>query len=165
MTDPTAPSRSRLDPGWLFLLPGIAALAAAALLPIQDGLAEVRHQAQRVEAVAQHTQERLDRHRKYLEALEAGNPTLARSLAMSQLNLAPPDRRPLSPGEGLPSASIFEELEPPPPEVPPREVRQSRLHRLTTDPKLRPWFIAGGMLAIVVGLLPPSERTAPADED
>ncbi|MBX3365098.1 MAG: hypothetical protein KF866_10060 [Phycisphaeraceae bacterium] len=165
MTTQPRTARAGFDPGWLFLIPGVVALAAAALLPIQDSLEEVRWQAHRMNLVAQHAEERLDRHRRYLAALEAGDPTLARSLASSQLNLAPPDRRPLAPGASLPPASVFDDLNPPPPDPPAFAPKRSRLHRLATDQKLRPWFIAGGMLAIVVGLLPPTDARRPEAQD
>ena len=156
--------RGLFDPGWLFLLAGMAALAAAALIPAQDRLDEIRWQVARMEAVEASHQERLDRYQRYLEALEAEDPALARSLAASQLNLAPEDRVPLAPGVGLPSASVFEGLEPGPTQVPVREVRVSRLHSLATGRKTRPWMLAGGMLAVAIGLMPRTEARRAEDE-
>lgn len=160
--------RALFDPGWLFLLAGMAALAAAALIPAQEKLDEIRWQVTRMEAVEGSHAERLHRYERYLEALKEQDPALARSLAASQLNLAPADRVPLAPGTSLPSASVFDALEPGPVVLPAREKRRSRLAALAMGHKTRPWVVAGGMLAIVIGLMPrsePSRRVEPDEPD
>ncbi|MCC6285355.1 MAG: hypothetical protein IT439_08655 [Phycisphaerales bacterium] len=152
--------RALFDPGWLFLLPGVTLLSAAVLIPQHDRLAEVRWQAERMQVVAEHARERQTRYETFSRALEARDPALLRSLAASQLNLLPEDRAPLIPGDSLPPASVFPALEPPP--VTPPELRKStsRLHALIVDPGTRTWVLAGAILAIMIGLLPRTERAA-----
>ncbi|HBS29143.1 MAG TPA: hypothetical protein DEB06_06755 [Phycisphaerales bacterium] len=150
----------RLDPGWLFLIAGLALLSATVMIPAADDLAEARWHRDRAIAVERWRAQRLANHSDYADALNRRDPSLVLSLAATQLNLAPAGRSVMvdasSPGR-MPSASVFPGLEP-------RFVPASRpdrpgslLQRLATGAQTRLWlFIAGAML-VLIGLLPPSE--------
>ena len=160
---PTHPAPIALfDPGWLFLLAGLALLAATVLIPAADELAEVRLQRDRALMLEAHRVTRIDRYGEYLGALDREEPSLVVALAESQLNQIPQGRQPIIeqpqplvgvPGAGA-SASVFAGLEPPPPTLPERVRIDSRLERWTTNDTTRPWLIAGGALCLLIGLLP-----------
>lgn len=145
------------DPGWLYLLAGIALLAATVLIPAFDELAEVRWQRDRALALERHRLERLQRHTDYLEALDRQEPSLVLALAASQLNQIPEGRTLIlePPDNASASASVFAGLEPPsPPALPERVEVDSALKRLATDNQTRPWLLAAGGVCLLVGLLP-----------
>lgn len=152
-----------VDPGWLFLLAGIAVLAATILIPATDDLAQARWERERALAQEQRRRDRIANYTRYLDALERADRQLVLSLASSELNLIPKDRDPLP---GMPrgqadSATIFASLEPPPLRWADRPVPDSLLYRWTTDDRRRLWLIAGGALSCLMGLLPPTRSHAP----
>jgi len=150
----------RFDAGWLFLLAGVALLGAATLVPAADDLAEARLLRDRALLYEQLHQSRLDRHWTYLSALERGDEGLIRSLAASQLNIAPVDRGLIEPLDAaLPArASIFAELEPDPIPAPQRRRVGSVLERLTTNTRSHLWVIFVGSALLLIGLIPPASR-------
>jgi len=150
----------RLDAGWLFLLAGLAILAATVLIPAHDDLRRAEHVRDIALTQEAMHRERLDRHQIYLDALERGDPRLARSLAASQLNLVPVDHRPMRDiDRGLPaSASIFGALEPKPRPAPVLHHVDSLLDRLVLNPSTRLWILSAGVVCLLVGLLPPASR-------
>lgn len=148
------------DAGWLFLLPGLAILAAAVLIPAYDDLQEANWARDRAAAVEKHRLERIDRYGTYLDALEREDPSVVTSLAASQLNMVPETFEPIAPptDPGQLNASVFPLLEPDAfsdPELPPKRNR-STLERLATGSSTRLWLIAGGALCVIIGLMPPS---------
>lgn len=154
---------SRFDPGWLFLLAGLATLSATALIPAHDDLARAEVQRDRALAIEARAAERLARYSEYLDALHRGDRSVALSLAATQLNLAPRDRRvlELSPAGWDPSvfdASVFGDLEPAPTPLPEANLPETALRRLATDERARLWLIAGGAMCVLVGLLPVGVR-------
>lgn len=146
------------SPGWLFILAGIGILGCAMLVPAQLELRDARFARDRAREAEAHREARLKNYRTYLQALEEGQPSLVMSLAASQLNQIPTDRSPI-PGMTEVSradASVFAALEPPPiPEVTQTKV-ESMLVKLTTNDSLRLWLVAGGILSLMLGLLPAS---------
>ncbi len=146
-----------VDPGWLFLLAGLAILAATVIVPAQMDLRKARWLRDRALAVEAHRQQRLERYREYLSAIENKEPSLVLSLAASQLNMIPADREAI-PGSAHPlrDASVFPALEPPALELPEYHAVDSLLVRWTTDDHKRLWLIGAGALCVLVGLLPPS---------
>lgn len=170
--EPTAPPEPsggplfNLDPGWLFLGAGLALIAATVLIPAVSDLRDAQHNRSRALAVETFRKERLDNYASYLDALRSHDPTLIRSLAATQLNLAPSDRQAmLNRAEaGLPSANVFASLEPKLKSTPPRREPSTLLQRWTTDEKRRVWLIAIGALSILVGLLPASKQRRPISE-
>lgn len=151
--------RSILDPGWLFLVAGLALIASAVLIPAQDARAEARWQRDRAVALQDHRTERLTRYERYLDAIHAGGETIARSLAASQLNLVPQGHATLRVAPGRRDASVFGALEPPPLKLPSRRASDSRLRQLTVNPDTRPWVLASGIFAVLIGLLPVARAT------
>lgn len=152
-----------LDPGWLFLIAGVALVGATVLLPALDDLGEVRAQRDRALALERHRLARLENHQQYLAALEREEPALVKALAATQLNKIPEDRAlvleppgMLSDPSGSIAASPLAGLEPGPLVLPERTPVRSTLHRLTTEPGTRPWVMAAGMLLILLGVLPKS---------
>lgn len=149
-----------LDPGWLYLLAGIAILAATVLVPAVDELEAVRFERDRALLLEQHRVQRLVRYEAYLAALERKEPSLILALAASQLNqipqgrnliLEPPD---VFAGGGSASASVFSGLEPPPIKLAERQRVDSILSRWTNSDRSRTWLIAAGAVCLLMGLLP-----------
>jgi hypothetical protein len=153
-----------IDPGWLYLLAGIAIIGATVLIPAMDELGDVRLQRDRALALEDHRAQRLQRYENYLGALEREEPSLVMALAASQLNQIPSDRSLiLESPESVPppaSASVFTGLEPPPLHLPERTPIDSVLERWTTSERSRPWLIAAGALCLLLGLLPRSRLGA-----
>jgi hypothetical protein len=162
---PAPPPIALFDPGWLFLIAGIAVLVATVLIPAADELGEVRLQRDRALALERHRAERISRYEAYLQALEAQEPSLVMALAQSQLNQIPQGRAliierpaPLIGAGAAVSASVFADLEPPPPKLPERARVDSVLQRWASSEMLRPWLIAGGAVCLLIGLLPRAGR-------
>jgi hypothetical protein len=158
-----APSRSLVDPGWLFVIAGIVLLLATVLIPAAEQLRRANWQRDRALLVEKHRQERLTRYREFATALERGERSLVLALAASQLNQVPADRTPIGVGKksgytdiNAGSASIFPNLEPDPIELPEFRHFDSTLSRMVTDDKTRPWIIVVGAVLVFVGVLPAS---------
>lgn len=164
MSDTEVPTRSEtarpiVEPAWLFLAAGIAILAAVVIVPAYEDLAEARFRRDRALAVEVHRDLRLARYEEFLGAIESRDPSLAISLAATQLNQIPVGRAALlpSPGTGAGDASVFPSLEPEPLELPERERQRTRLERLVMEESSRKWVLIVGAVCVLVGLLPPSE--------
>ncbi len=149
-----------IDAGWLFLVAGLALLAATVLIPAADDLAEARWRRDRAVAVENYRVRRLENYSDFLDALARQDQTLVLSLAATQLNLAPENRVPmLDPAElGTHSASVFPALEPAFIPAPPPKRPASTLQRWATDNRRRLWLIVSGGVCVLVGLLPPARR-------
>ncbi len=151
----------RFDPGWLFLISGVAILAATVLIPARQELAVAAWSRDRALAIEKHRTDRLNRYTTYLKAVERGDESVLLSLAASQLNMSPIDRVPLSAmaDPGVTNASVFPDLEPDPVRIAEKPVineQSSTLTRWTTSDQWRLWLMAGGILCVMIGLLPPS---------
>lgn len=148
----------RIDAGWLFLLAGLGVMCAAVLIPAHDDLAHAHYERDRARAIESWHAQRVENYARYLDALRDGDETLVLSLAAMQLNMIPAGSRPLvtSVRPHATSASVFPELEPAFTAPSPPEFYESRLRRWATDSRLRLWMIAGGAMAVLFGLLPPS---------
>lgn len=155
-----------LDAGWLFLLPGLAMLAATVLIPAYDDLMEARWVKARTAAIEQNRLDRLKHYGMYLDALEREDPSVVMSLAASQLNMIPESFEPLAPSSDPAnlSASVYALLEPEPADVtaaqPARD--KSRLEGWATNERNRVWLIVGGGFCVLIGLLPPVSARAKA---
>ena len=141
-------------------------IASAVLIPASEALTEARYARDRALVTETHRVARLDKHRAYLEALDERQPALIAQLKAIQLNQYPDGMRPLgelSLDPGRASASVFGMLEPPVPEMPaePRHrTERSMLANLATGDPSRLWFLAGGGLCLLLGVLPPDEELA-----
>jgi hypothetical protein len=157
-----------IDPGWLFIIAGMGLIGSSLLIPAVDSLAEARHLRDRALTIEQHRLDRIIRHEEFLEGLHVKDPTLALSLAASQLNQIPSDRNPMpitaseakSTDEplGLSDASVFPALEPPPIELPVRKRGNSLLEQLVLSPKTGLWVGLTGAVCVLIGLLPRARR-------
>lgn len=149
------------SPSWLFLIAGFALLAAAVILPAQADLRVVVWQRDRALAAEAIQKERFFRHQQYLAAVESRDPTVVRSLVLTQLRRLPEDRTPLIGArlsrDQLPDANILPDLDPPQAMPPPPPEPRSLLERLTTRRSSRPWLVIVSALLVLVGLLPASE--------
>lgn len=163
---------SRCDPGWLFLLTGIALIAAVVILPARDDLDQAEWMRDQILAEEAYRGEQLARHSNLLQSLRAEDPKVVRWLAASQLNMAI-EGHDVLPAAAMPrgtrrEADVFEMLNPvydaPASPSPP----DSLLHRLAVDERARLWVVLGGAMCIFYGLLPAAAaRTRPvgAPED
>lgn len=155
-----SPNPKFFDPTWLFLVAGVALLAATVLVAAQDDVEEAQHLRDQVLAVETHRETRLNNYKEFLAALDEKQPALVQSLASSQLNQIPADRAAI-PGtvqDNTVDASVFPALEPQPVVLPVRTRVDSTLRRLATTDGTRIWLLAGGALCILLGLLPASRR-------
>jgi len=144
-----------LDPGWLYLVAGLALIASTVLVGAVDNLQQVEWQRDRALALEAHRLERLRRYEVYLGALEREDPDLVLALAASELNELPASRAALEPPASGHS-TIFAGLEPEPIELPARVINGSMLSRLATSESARPWLLAIGAICLFVALLPPA---------
>lgn len=147
----------RFDTGWLYLLPGLALICATVLIPAYDDLSSAEFQRSQAFALEQYRSERLRSYTAYLTALSRNDETVLLQLAATHLNLIPSGKEVLIAPAGQISdlpASPFPALEPEyRPPSPPVQV-DSLLRRLSVQDTTRLWMIAGGMMCILIGLLP-----------
>lgn len=148
----------RLDPGWLFMLAGIALVGATVLIPALDDLRQAEWNRDRARAVETYRKDRLSNYSQYLEAVRSEDRTLVVSLAATQLNLAPADKQPMLDASqaGLPPVEVLAALEPAlhlPPQPP---APHSVLQRWATDPEIRPLLLGAGGICVLIGFLPAS---------
>ena len=149
MAAPTAPSsRPFFDPGWLFLLAGLALLGSLVIIPAYEDVAQARFRRDLVLAIEKHRENRMSRYEEFIGAVDNREPSLLVSLAESQLNQIPTDRGalPFAGNDGKPNASVFPSLEP--------EPLISRLEELTTGERSRPFVLLVGAICVLLGLLP-----------
>lgn len=150
---------SLIDPGWLFLIAGLAMIGATLLIPAADQLAHAQYLRDSAQKIQAHREDRLKAYVDYHEAVQTRDRSLVMSLAASQLNQIPADRAPI-PGmsDGTPraltNASVFPALEPPPLQLAPKREVDSFLKRLATGETTRLWMIAGGAACVLIGVLP-----------
>ncbi|USN99323.1 MAG: hypothetical protein H6810_01200 [Phycisphaeraceae bacterium] len=152
-----APSRSLIDPGWLFLIAGLTLMGAAVLIPARRDLDLALWRRDRVLAAEMNRLERLTRYETYLDALRHRDETVVRQLASTQLGLAPADSQVLLlVGEGeAEDASVFRALEPRPLELPQPHEIHSVLARLALGGRSQLWLLAASAMLVLIGLLPP----------
>lgn len=150
----------RFDPGWLFIVAGVAIVAASVLIPARQDVVRAQWQRDRAIASERFHAERLGNYSTYLDAVHRHDPTVVVSLAATQLNLIPAGKQVmLSPGDlSLPPADVFAQLEPTFTDVPAPTPPRSLLQKWSTDPRTAPWLMAVGGLFVLIGLLPMSKR-------
>ncbi|HWB20610.1 MAG TPA: hypothetical protein VG711_09940 [Phycisphaerales bacterium] len=143
----------QVDPGWLFVFAGVAACAAAVLIPAQQDLGKLQSQLAMMKAEEAQAVDSLEAHAQFLDSLERGEPELTRRLAASQLRLVPKGESPVLLTLQNP-APITDWLESTTPFHLPQQDPQppSLLSRLADGPH-RLWLLAGGAFAVFLGLL------------
>jgi hypothetical protein len=142
------------DPGWLYLIAGLAMFAALILIPAGRDVQQLRGQLRRLHEEHAGISERLAAHSSFLDALDRADPDLVRRLAASQLNQAPENAIPLLLAANR-SASVTAWIESSlagrtlPEDATPR---RSRLARLADGP-YRLWLLGGSILSVFIGLV------------
>lgn len=154
-----------IDPGWLFLLSGLALIGATVLIPAQADLEDARWLRDRALLIEQHREERIRNYEDYLGALRRMEPALVLSLTQVQLNQLP-EGKAIIPGTAethSANASVFPPLEPGTLRMDDRRVQaedRSMLSRLAMGERSRLWVLGLGAACILFGLLPVSRRNS-----
>jgi len=156
---PAREASGLIDPGWLFLVAGLALIGATVLIPAADDLQHAQYLRDSALRVQEHREKRLEAYQGFHEAVKSQDRSLVMSLAASQLNQIPADRAPIpGMGDGTPraltNASVFPALEPPPLKLHERVQVDSTLKRLATGETTRLWLIAAGAACVLIGVLP-----------
>ncbi len=141
------------DPGWLFLVAGIALIVSAAVIPEAEKVHAMRTQLTAIGAAEEHNAARITACSRFLDDLKGGDQGLVRRLAASQLNLMPRGETALLVATSIdstPSDWIEASVLPPPFE--PEEYPDTLLARWTLGPQ-RLWVIAAGAFAVFLGLI------------
>jgi hypothetical protein len=142
-----------LDPGWPFVLAGLALLVAGILIPAQRELHDLRNEWRKVEAEETRMYGRLQAYDQFLSELKSGDPQLVRRLASAQLNRVPEGEEPLllTPGVNHTVAQWIDESVPTP-TFTPDPYPDTLLSRLAAGPN-RLWLLASSVFLLFVGLL------------
>lgn len=142
-----------LDPGWLFIIAGLAMCAAAIIVPAQTDLGQLRQQLGELEEEEAMLAARLRAHAGFLDDLHRGDSALVKRLAAAQLNVVPEGERPVLLVRSA-SASVADWIEATVREQPLArpESSSSALGRLTEGPQ-RLWLLGGSVFSVFVGLL------------
>jgi hypothetical protein len=143
----------RIDPGWLFTLAGLAVMVAAALLPAERDLHELRQQLAAIEFREARNAERVAAYDRFLRELAGRDPVLLRRLAASQLNLMPEGQEPLLMATSI-EHTVSDWIEDTVPEAefeaaPPPDTLLTRL----ADGERRLWLMGGGAMVVFLGLV------------
>lgn len=151
----------RFDPGWLFLISGIAAIVLTVIIPARRNLEDTRWERDKALSVEAQRQQRVKNYQEYLAALDRQDEAVMLSLASVQLTKSPAERVPLldPPDPGKHSASVFPSLEPGAVRElahPASNRRVSALERWSTNAQTRLWILALGVMCVLIGLLPAS---------
>lgn len=149
-----------LDAGWLFVIAGLAVIAAAVLIPAFDDLDEARWQRDRAVAIEKHRTQRLERYAEYIAAVDRRDENVVRALVAEQLNKVPQGWSTLEPvsDPAAKDASVFPALEPDPLEIDPRTPVDSALSRMARDDRTRLLMVIGGAVAVLIGVLPAARK-------
>ncbi len=140
------------DPGWLFIIPGLALCAATILIPAHMDLQTLHSQYSDLRQDESHTLSRLAARANFIDQLESQNPRLLAHLASNQLNLMPAsDTAVLVDTAGTANVLAWIDSTLPSPNPSPDRPAQSRLARWATGPH-RLWLFAAGVMAIFIGL-------------
>jgi len=147
------------DPGWLFILSGLALCAAGILLPAQADVEALQRQLEQLRDEESRALARLKAHADFLDQVDRADPALIKRLAAAQLNLVPEGDRPVlratsntAPVTNWVDSTVSFDIRPPKPQP------VSTLSRWATGPQ-RLWMFGGGILAVFIGvLLSPESR-------
>lgn len=143
----------RFDPGWLFVIAGLAICAAGILLPAQGDLQALQRQVTQLQSEEAHAYARLRAHSNFTDQVDRADPALIRRLAAAQLNLVRAGDTPIllaasetSPVTDWIDATVNRDIRPPKPAA------TSTLSQLANGP-YRLWLFAGGIMSVFVGLM------------
>ena len=147
------PTRSRIDPGWLFVVGGLVLCVAGILLPAQRDLDDLRRQRAELRHEETILQGRLAARGAFLQELDRRQPALIRRLAATQLNLVPQGEEPV-----LVSSSLNEDViswvdaTAHATAIEPIHRADSTLSQLMTG-RYRLWLLTAGVVSAFLGLL------------
>jgi hypothetical protein len=143
----------RIDPGWLFVIAGLAMLSAVIVLPGRRAVHDMREQLRVLKDQEALAFERLNAYEQFVQSLRQGDEQVIRRLAASHLNLVP---------EGQTAVMLAESLDQTVPEWIDETVDVSPSHETPYDETLlvrlsegkhRLWLLCGSVLVIFFGLL------------
>ena len=147
------PTRSRIDPGWLFVVGGLVLCVAGILLPAQRDLDDLRRQRAELRHEEAILEGRLAARGTFLQELDRHQPALIRRLAASQLNLVRQGEEPV-----LVSSSLNEDViswvdaTAHATAIEPIHRADSTLSQLMTG-RYRLWLLTAGVVSAFLGLL------------
>ena len=143
----------QVDPGWLFILAGLAVCAAGVILPAQNDLRSLQHQLEQLRAEEVHAYARLKAHSDFMDQVDRADPALVRRLAAAQLHMLPASDTPVllvkaeaSPVTAWIDNTVRTDIRPA------RATPISTLSTLANGP-YRLWMFGGGIMSVFVGLL------------
>lgn len=147
---------------WLILASGLAVLLAVVLIPARDDADRAAWHRDRALEAEREVLADLEHDRATLEAIRAGDEHVMLALAGSELRLIPDHRAVVlnADGPGLFATPMIPVSAPDP--VAPHRAPDSTLARISLHHTHRLWLLAGAMLAVLIGLLPPASGTARA---
>lgn len=143
----------RFDPGWMFVLAGLAVCAAGVLLPAQADLHALRQQMSELKTEESRWYARLKAHGDFLDQVDREEPDLVRRLAATQLNMILTTETPvLLAATGTPPLTQWIDHTVKVEKSPVKPLPISSLSRLANGPD-RLWLFAGGIMCVFIGLL------------
>ena len=165
----------RIDPGWPFVISGLALIVSAVLIPAQRELHDLEQRLEVHRAYEARAQAEIVAYRQFMVDLanDSTNERLLERLVRAQLNKMPKDERPLllmpTANETVPTwieSSVTVEIPKPTPYT------DTLLSRIASGPR-RLWVLATGAFLVFLGVMfaPTTfssrrrEETAPALED
>ena len=154
----------RLDPGWFFLLAGLALCGSLVIVPAQSELNGLRRQLHGLRQDETVARTRVEAYGQFLDDLDRPDPLLIRRLAAAQLNVIPEGQTPVlrSPSQ---SAAVTDWIDATVPRTrrPQPVARTSILERLANG-RPRLWLFGAGALAVFAGVImdPSLRRTREA---
>lgn len=141
------------DPGWLFLVAGIALIVSAAVIPEAEKVHQMQVQLETIKLGEQHNFARMAACSRFLDDLKSGDQALVKRLAASQLNLMPRGETALLIATSIDATpSDWIEASVVPPFFAPEPYPDTLLSRWTLGPQ-RLWVIAAGAFSIFLGLI------------
>jgi len=155
------------DPGWLFIVAGLAILASGILLPVWRENQMLDRRLEQSRLAESQVQDRLTQSTMMLDQLR-GNQDVIRRIARADLNRLNPGDEPVmrdlaSPTgvlQWLDASAVQAESAKNP--LDDADMTQSRLELMATGPR-RLWFLGAGVMCLCIGLvLSPSQSKRPA---
>lgn len=141
------------DPGWLFLIAGLALIISSVLVPASYDLWVMRSQQKQLAAQERENDLRLQAYARFLSDLDSRDPQLVRRLAASQLNRIPKGESPVllaASANRTPIEWVDASVQPVTAQITP--FPDSLLSRLTLGRKAL-WVAGGGVMFMFLGLL------------
>ncbi|MFM2163971.1 MAG: hypothetical protein RL325_408 [Planctomycetota bacterium] len=143
----------RIDPGWPFVIAGLALIVSAVLIPAQRELHDLEQQLKVHRAYEEKANAELLAYEQFLSDVQRGDPRLLERLVRAQLNKMPKDDRPLllmpTANDTVPQwieSSVTVEI----PE--PQPYADTLLARIASGPR-RLWVLASGTFLVFMGIL------------